>query len=131
MPGKKQGRVAERIQEILSTQLQFEVNDPRLQGVTVLDVEIDRELMYATVYVSTLGGEEDREEVMEGLQDASGFLRREVGSRLSLRRVPELRFEWDETTQHAARIESLLDSLNIPPVEDEDDEEDDVADELE
>lgn len=130
MNQKKQGRVAERIQEILGTLIQFQVKDPRLQGVTVIDVEIDRELMYATVYVSSLGGEEDREEVMDGLDDANGFLRREVGSHLSLRRVPELRFEWDETRQQAARIEDLLDSLNIPAPQEEN-EETDAADDAE
>lgn len=129
MANKKQGRVAERIQELLSTLIQFEVKDPRLQGVTVLDAEIDRELMYATVYVTSLGGEDDREEVMEGLEDANGFLRREVGSHLSLRRVPELRFEWDETREQAARIEDLLDSLNIPAPQEN--EETDAADDAE
>lgn len=128
MASKKQARIAERIQEILSTLLQFEVKDPRLQGVTVLDAEIDRELMYATVYVSALGGEEEREAVMDGLEDASGFLRRELGASLSLRRTPELRFEWDETAQQAARIEALLDSLDIPAPAEEDEEVEDDGD---
>ncbi|HLV45227.1 MAG TPA: 30S ribosome-binding factor RbfA [Aggregatilineales bacterium] len=125
MPSKKQGRVAELIQEILSSLIQFEVKDPRLQGVTIMDVDVDRELMYATVYVSALGGEEEREEVLDGLDNASGFLRRELGANLSLRRVPELRFEWDETFEQAQRIEQLLDSIEIPPAEDEDVEPDD------
>ncbi len=125
MPSKKQGRVAELVQEILSSLIQFEVKDPRLQGVTIMDVDVDRELMYATVYVSALGGEEEREEVLDGLDNASGFLRRELGANLSLRRVPELRFEWDETFEQAQRIEQLLDSIEIPPAEDEDVEPDD------
>src|SRR5690606_23305389 len=125
MPSKKQGRVAELIQEILSSLIQFEVKDPRLQGVTIMDVDVDRELMYATVYVSALGGEEEREEVLDGLDNASGFLRRELGANLSLRRVPELRFEWDETFEQAQRIEQLLDSIEIAPAEDEDVEPDD------
>ncbi len=112
---KSQGRVAGRIQLILSELLQAEVKDPRLDGVTVLDVEIDREFMVATIYVSALGGEEVRDEVMRGLASASGFLRREVASRMRLRHAPELRFVWDETAARAARIESLLNSLNIPP----------------
>lgn len=130
MPSKKQGRIAERIQEILSLLLQFEVKDPRLQDVTVVEVDIDRELMYATVYVSAFGGEEERDEVMDGLEKANGFLRREVGERLALRRVPELRFEWDETAEQAARIEALLDSLDIPAPDDEETE-GDAADDTE
>lgn len=111
---KKQGRVAERIKQILSELIQFEARDPRLSEVVVLDVDIDREVMYATVYVTAYSGEEAREEVLEALERAAGFLRSQVASRMSLRHVPELRFEWDETTAQAARIEDLLDSLNIP-----------------
>ena len=128
MPSKKQGRVAELIQEILSSLIQFEVKDPRLQGVTIMGVDVDRELMYATVYVSALGGDEERDEVLDGLANASGFLRRELGANLSLRHVPELRFQWDETFEQAQRIEELLASIEIPPPEDEDVEPDDDDD---
>ncbi len=128
---KSQGRVAERIQIILSELLQTEVKDPRLDDVTVLDVEIDREFMVATIYVSALGGEDERDEVMQGLASASGFLRREVAARMRLRRAPELRFVWDETAARAARIESILDSLNIPPAPEEAQEADDAPDRAE
>lgn len=123
---KSQGRVAGRIQLILSELLQTEVKDPRLDGVTVLDVEIDREFMVATIYISALGSEDVRDEVMRGLASAGGFLRREVASRMRLRRAPELRFVWDETAARAARIESLLNSLNIPPEPEEAEAADDV-----
>jgi ribosome-binding factor A len=118
---RKQGQVAERIKQIVSTLLQFEAKDPRLAEVTVVDAEIDRELMYATLYVRAFGGEEVRDEVMAALHGAVGFLRHEVGERMALRRVPELRFEWDETAEYAARIEDLLDSLDIPSAGDEGD----------
>jgi ribosome-binding factor A len=117
---KKQGRVAERIKQVLSELLQFEVSDPRLAGATVLDVEVDGELMYATVYVTSLGGQEARAEVLDGLDNATGYLRRELAARLTVRRVPELRWRWDETITYASRIEDLLDSLDIPPVDDDD-----------
>jgi ribosome-binding factor A len=116
---KKQGQVAERIKQIVSELLQFEAKDPRLADVIVVDAEIDRELMYATLYVRAFSGEEARDEVMAALNGASGFLRHEVGERMALRRVPELRFEWDETAEYAARIEDLLDSLDIPSTGDE------------
>lgn len=125
---KKQGRVAERIKQIVSTLLQMEAKDPRLSEVTIVDAEIDRELMYATLYVRAFSGEEARDDVMDALQGATGFLRHEVGSRMDLRRVPELRFEWDETAAQAARIEDLLDSLNIPPEDDADDAADQASD---
>jgi ribosome-binding factor A len=115
---KKQERVAERIKQIVSELLQFEARDPRLEEVTVVDAEIDRELMDATLYVTALGGEDARDEVMAALHGAAGFLRHEVGERMALRRVPELRFEWDETAAYAAHIGDLLDALDIPPAGD-------------
>ncbi len=113
----KQERMADRIREILSELLLFEVSDPALQGLTVTEVVIDRELEYANVYVNALGEEERAESVMAGLRRAHGFLRRELASRVRLRRAPELRFHWDETLSRAAHIEALLDSLDIPPAE--------------
>ncbi|MFN7208930.1 MAG: 30S ribosome-binding factor RbfA [Aggregatilineales bacterium] len=113
----KQERMADRIREILSELLLFEVSDPALQGLTVTEVVIDRELEYANVYVNALGEEERAESVMAGLRRAHSFLRRELASRVRLRRAPELRFHWDETLSRAAHIEALLDSLDIPPAE--------------
>jgi ribosome-binding factor A len=115
----KQGRVSERIRQILSELLLREVADPRLQGVTVTEVSIDPELMFADVYVNALGDEARQDEVMEGLARASGFLRREVGQRMRLRNTPELHFHWDITLERGEKMNKLLDSLEIPP-EDED-----------
>ncbi len=112
--GLKQQRVAERIRTILSELLLREVSDPRLQGVTVTDVRLDGELMYADVYVNALGDETREEDVMHGLERAKGFLRREVGSRIRTRNTPELHFHWDTTLQEGERLNQLIDSLDIP-----------------
>jgi ribosome-binding factor A len=116
----KQNRVAEQIKVILSELLIYEVSDPRLQGLTVTEVKIDRELMYANVYVNALGEEGRREEVLEGLESAKGFLRREVGKRVSLRNTPSLIFHWDTTLSRSDNILNILDTLEIPPEEDVD-----------
>ncbi len=121
-PTKKQLRAAEQVQEILSELIQFEVSDPRLQAVTVMDVRIDRELMYADVYVNSMDGEEAREEVMAGLDKASGFLRFNLGKRANMRQVPELRFKWDNTLERARQISELIESLDIPEEKTEEDE---------
>jgi ribosome-binding factor A len=115
----KQERMADRIREILSTLLLLEVTDPALEGVTVTEVTLDRELEYANVYVNALGEEERQPVVMAGLARAHGFLRREVGKRVKLRRTPDLRFHWDMTLDRGAAIEETLDQLNIPPAADE------------
>jgi ribosome-binding factor A len=107
----KQERMMDRVREILSGLLLLEVTDPALGGVTVTDVVMDRELEYARVFVNALGEEERQAEVMAGLKRANGFLRRELGKRIRLRRVPVLHFEWDTTFSRAEAIESKLDKV--------------------
>jgi ribosome-binding factor A len=128
----KQDRVAGRIRQILSVLILREVADPRLQGITVTDVEIDSELMYARIYVNALGEEERAPEIMSALKQAKGFLRREVGKRVSLRRVPEIAFYWDSSLERGDRMENLLKKLDIPPAPPElDDIDFDALDETE
>ena len=83
------------------------------KGVTVTEVQIDRELQYADIYVNALGEEERQEEVLEALERASGFFRRMLSQSLDLRKMPELRFAWDTAFEQAARIDELLDSLDL------------------
>src|SRR5690349_3917828 len=114
---KRQRRVADQLREIISEVIRFEVEDPRLEGLTVMDVTVDRELEVAKVYVNSLQGEAKRDEVVAGLTKASGFLRREVGRRVHLQNTPELRFFWDETLNEADKIDALLKTIVIPPAE--------------
>ncbi|MEM6280772.1 MAG: 30S ribosome-binding factor RbfA [Chloroflexota bacterium] len=116
----KQERMAERIRQIMSELLMREVSDPALQGVTVTEVKIDPEIMFARIYVNALGDESRKGEVMSGLDRASGFLRREMSKRIRVRSAPEIRFLWDEGLEQANKVEQLLNNLDIPePVEDE------------
>lgn len=105
-------RINDRIQEELSEMLLQEVSDPRLKGISVTDVKVDRELAYADVFVSALEGSERWQEIHEGLQHAQGFLRRELSQRVELRVFPRLRFRWDPTFERAERIEQLIASLH-------------------
>ena len=116
----KQGRMSDRIHQILSQLLLREVSDPRLKDITVTEVQLDAELMYAKVYVNALGDESRQQEVMQGLQKANGYLRREVGKRIRIRNTPELHFYWDETLERAQRIDTIISNLDIPPEPEED-----------
>lgn len=107
----KSERVAELILNHLSELLLMETRDPRLAGLTITDVQLDREIEHANIYVNALGEEERKGEVMQGLEKATGFLRRELAQRLRLRRMPELHFHWDYTLAYGNHIEELLDSL--------------------
>jgi ribosome-binding factor A len=105
-------RINDRIREELSEILLQEVSDPRLVGISITDVKVDRELAYADVFVSALEGSERWQEIHEGLQHAQGFLRRELSQRVELRVFPRLRFRWDPTFERAERIEQLIASLH-------------------
>ena len=111
----RQERTAEQIQQLLSEIFLREISDPRLAGVTMTEVEIDRELQYATVYINALGDEPRQEEVMAGLQSASGFLRRTLAGSLGLRNAPVLRFQWDPRLRYVEEVDKLLEELDIKP----------------
>ena len=91
-----------------------QINDPRLIGVFITDVKVDRELSFANIFVSAIGGEETSESILEGLEHASGFLRSTLAKRIELRSFPRLRFFWDSTPERAERIERLIDSISEP-----------------
>jgi len=100
--------VGERIRQELAELLARQVSDPRLQGVTVTAVEVDREFAYATAFVNALGDEARQEDILESLASARGFLRSSLAQRIPLRTFPRLRFRWDESFDQASAIEALL-----------------------
>ena len=101
-------RINERFKEVLSETLLSQTDDPRLNGVMITDVKVDRELDYANVYVSSLGGREQAREAIEGLNHARGFLKYALSSQIDLRLMPKLRFFWDPTPENASRIDDLI-----------------------
>ncbi len=107
-------RIADRIRVELSEMMVQEISDPRLSGVTITDVTIDREIAYAEIYFSALEGSQRSEEILEGFAHALGYLRRELAQRVELRVFPRLRFHWDPTNERAEHIEKLIASLHQP-----------------
>ncbi len=111
-------RVASQLQRELADLIRHEIKDPRLGWVTVDDVEVSRDLAVARIYVSTL--EMDQiDTTLEILQGAAPFLRRELGKRLHLRQIPELRFFKDTAIERGMRITQLLDELKKEEPKDE------------
>ena len=105
---KRTDRINELLREELSVLIRNEVRDPRVGLATVTAVETSPELDHARVYITTLGEDEEKAEIVAGLQSAAGFLRGQLGRRLHLRRIPELHFQIDRVLEGAQRIESLL-----------------------
>lgn len=102
-------KVAQEILELLSAIFVKELKDPRIDAlVSITDVQVTRDLSYATVYVSKIGSEKERNDILLILNEAKGFLRSCLGKKMSLRSVPELRFELDNSLIYGQHIETLL-----------------------
>jgi len=106
--------------------LQTRVEDPRLAGIYITDVEVDRELDFASIYVSAIEGQSRAQEAIAALNHARGFLKFELAQEIDLRVIPKLRFFWDETPEKADRIDTLLAQLrgDLPEASIEDGDED-------
>ncbi|MFT7178646.1 MAG: ribosome-binding factor A [Oceanospirillaceae bacterium] len=105
-------RVADQIQRELAGLIQREVKDPRVGMATVSAVEVSRDLSHAKVFVTIFNGGEDKEEIRESikaLNNASGFLRSQLGQRMKLRIVPTLRFHYDDSLSRGNYLSNLID----------------------
>ena len=111
MPSFKIGRAAADIQRELAD-LFREMKDPRVSKLlSIIKVDVSGDLSYATVYVSAIEGFDKTVESVKGLKNAAGFLRRELGVRLKLRKTPELRFVADNSIEHSANIAKIIESF--------------------
>ncbi|MER3430714.1 MAG: 30S ribosome-binding factor RbfA [Blastocatellia bacterium] len=104
-------RLAEILREEISEVVGFELDDPRLEAVTVTDVKVADDLRNAKVYVLIQGSEREAIAAMEALRHASVFVRRQVALNLSIRHVPVLHFARDTAEENAARVNELLEKL--------------------
>ncbi len=112
--GRRPRRVAEELRAHLGVALRAELADPRLAGIVITRVELGPDLAVGHVFVRLLVGDEDpkrRRGVVRALSGAAARLRRGLGPKLKLRRVPELRFNYDEHPDHRARVEQLLEEI--------------------
>jgi ribosome-binding factor A len=92
----------------MSTLLAREVHDPGLGFVTVTRVKVSPDLQQARVYYTLIGDDRAKKDTERALERAKPFLRRQIGSRIRMRRVPELSFEFDRSVEHQDRIERIL-----------------------
>ena len=124
MQGSRPDRIADQIRGELGELLTREVHDPGLGFVTITRVQVSRDLQQARVFYTVLGDEKSRRQSDRTLQRALPFLRRQIGARLRLRRVPELHFVYDESIAGQDRIEQLISELHPAPPSDDPDEPD-------
>ncbi len=123
MASHRMGRTTEDIKRELTAVLR-ELKDPRVANsmISIVRVEVSNDLSFCKAYVSAMEGLDKAKEAVKGLKSASGYIRREIGSRLSLRHVPSMIFEATDSIEYSANISRLLNDLDI-----KDDEEDEQS----
>lgn len=107
-------RIEDQIQRILSDVVRGEVRDPRLANAIITAVRVSKDLGVAWVYYTVLQAEGEAESLDDVFESATGFLRGRLAKDLTMRRVPELRFELDETVSNARTMDRLIDVANDP-----------------
>ncbi len=104
-------RISEEVKKAISVMLINGIKDPRITSmISVTDVEVTNDLRYAFVYISILGG--DKEESLEGLNSARGYIRREVGRQVKIRYAPEIIFKIDDSIERGMYMDELIKSVN-------------------
>ena len=108
----RQEKLGEQIAEDIIDLIRTRVKDPRIGFVSVTRVEVSGDLRHAKVYVSVMGSPEERKETMQGLNKATGFLRHELASRLTLRYMPEIAFKLDNSIEEGSRVLELINKVS-------------------
>ena len=111
MESRRLIRLGNQIQEEISDIMVRKLKDPRLGFVSVTRAKVSADLSYANVYFSVIGDKGDTERTMTCLEHAASFIRSELGRRLHVKRIPELRFFYDDSSVRGARIDSILRDL--------------------
>jgi ribosome-binding factor A len=121
---RRSDRLASQIQREMADLIRIHVKDSALGMVTVSDVEVSRDLAVAKVYVSFLGGRLPANESVKHLAEYAPELRRELGKRIHIRVLPEVRFLYDDSVERGMRMDALLDRLSHEPPKDGGEEQD-------
>ena len=112
MPSFRLDRTSEDVKREL-TDIMRTLKDPRINGLlSILKVDLSKDLSLCRVYVSSLDGIDAAKSAVEGLNSAAGYVRRELGQRIKLRRSPQIQFVADDSIEHRAHINQMLHDLN-------------------
>jgi ribosome-binding factor A len=111
MEGKRSDRVADLIRQEISAMLVKSIKDPRIGFVTITRVTVTEDCRLAKIYYSVVGTPDEKEQSMEGLNSAKGYIRRELGHRMKLKYTPELLFQFDPSIEYAIHMGELLHHL--------------------
>lgn len=108
---KRAIRVGELLKEEISQIILREMKDPRIAFVSVTDVKVSGDLRHAKVFVSVFGTDKEKEETMEGLDKATGYIRKLVGERVKIHHTPEIIFRYDDSIEQGVHISKIINNL--------------------
>jgi ribosome-binding factor A len=111
MEGKRSERVADLVRKEISEMLIRSIKDPRIGFVTITRVTVTDDCRSAKIYYSVVGSPDEREQSLEGLNSAKGYIRRELGHRMKLKYTPEIVFQFDPSIEYAVHMEELIHDL--------------------
>jgi len=115
-------RIEEEIRKSLSRIIIQQIKDPRVGNlVSIVRVELSKDYKFAKVYVSVFGDKTEKDNAMEGLLNASGFLRKELGAELKIRHIPEIHFKLDSSIEQSIVIAGIIKKLSQEKMEDTND----------
>jgi len=105
---RSRARIEARIRERVAYCVEFELNDPRSAFITVTGVEVSSDLSLASIFYSVYGTEGDKSKTAHMLEDASGFVRKQLGRVLRTRRIPQLRWIYDDSAELQEKVERAI-----------------------
>ncbi|CCU79248.1 Ribosome-binding factor A [Halanaerobium saccharolyticum subsp. saccharolyticum DSM 6643] len=111
MANKRAVRVGELLKEEISQIVLREMKDPRIGFVSITDVEVSGDLRHAKVFISVYGTDKEKEETLNGLQQAQGFVRKLVGERVKIHHTPEIIFRYDDSIENGVHISEIIKDL--------------------
>ena len=110
---RRKRQVEHLLRDEISDLLRYQLKDPRLEGlVTVTGVSTSADMKEARVFISVLGDDEEKGKALQGFSSAAGFLRRELAKRVSMRHIPELSFEKDDSIEKGIRLSQLIEKVS-------------------
>ena len=116
-------QIGEEIKRVISQLLRTKIKDPRISDmVSITEARVTNDLSFAKVFVSVFGTEAEKNDTLEGLRNAEGFIKKEIGRNVKMRIMPKLIFELDDSVEESLRLEKILEEIKTKeyPVEDED-----------
>ena len=115
-------QIGEEIKRVISQLLRTKIKDPRISDmVSITEVRVTNDLSFAKVFVSVFGTEDEKNDTLEGLRNAEGFIKKEIGRNVKMRIMPKLIFELDDSVEESLRLEKILEEIKTKeePVEDD------------